>query len=141
MVGRHRRFSMRLVHVGRRCLSFVAVLATGVALTNPALAATRLLDVNGVTTGSGVVNGGVYSWEDPIWTTDGTGVTGTTNWVDGDFAKFAAGTDAGVTGYSLTVGADHVIAGMQLSTTVAGGTTVNLNAAGGSLKIASGAQG
>jgi fibronectin-binding autotransporter adhesin len=126
--------------VGRRRFIIVSVVL-GVAAAHHALAATRLLDVNGVTAGSGVLNGATYSWEDPIWTTDGTGATGTTNWVDGDFAKFAAGTDAGVTGYTITVGADHVIAGMQLATTVAGGTTVNLNAAGGSLKIASGAQG
>src|SRR4051794_21335999 len=136
---------MWLMSVRYRCAHFSLGLVAGFAVSvftgSSARAATRLFDVNGATPGSGVLNGTTYKWEDANWTLDGTGSTATTNWVDGDFAKFAAGTDATVTSYTVTVNADHVINGMQLATAVAGGTTLNLNAGGGTLKIGSGAQG
>src|SRR6476619_7152073 len=111
---------MRLMSVRCSCAHFALGLVAGIFVSvftgSSAMAATSLFDVNGATGGSGVVNGTTYKWEDANWTLDATGATATTNWTDGDFAKFSAGTDATVAGYTVTVNADHVINGMQLAT-------------------------
>jgi hypothetical protein len=101
-------------------------------------AANAYFDQNNATPGSGITAGGTYSWEGNVWTSDGTGSSSTFAWVDGDFPRFSAGTDA--TGsYTVTVGSDHTIAGMFEQTGTA--NTITINSTGGKLNIASGIQG
>src|SRR5262245_22957328 len=81
-------------------------------LLNQAHATTRYFDVNGTANGSGVTAAGSYSWEGNFWNNnDSVGTTTTTAWTEGDFPKFAAGTDAGVLNYTVTAGAAHTING------------------------------
>src|SRR5690349_16576989 len=72
-------------------------------------AANYYLDVNGASTqpgASGVTAGSTYQWDDPIWTTTSAGNIATVNYVDGNFPRFAAGTDA--TGnYTVTLATNH----------------------------------
>lgn len=83
---------------------------------NRARATHYYFDVNGTTAGSGVVDGGSYSWENAVWNNNNAaGSAATFNWVDGNsFPEFAAGTDANGKGYTVTVNANHTFAGMAL---------------------------
>ena len=106
-------------------------------VANNASAANQYFDVNGVTAGYGVVNGGSYSWDDPNWAAASGGTSATANWVAGNFPRF----NGGVSGnsYTVTVNADESMAGMF--NTVAG-VTLNINGAGaGTLDVVSGDQG
>jgi hypothetical protein len=79
-------------------------------------AANYYLDVNGPTTqpgASGVTAGSTYQWDDPIWTTVSAGNIATVNYVDGNFPRFAAGTDA-VGSYTVNLATNHSCVGMIL---------------------------
>jgi autotransporter-associated beta strand protein len=135
------KFIIRMIRRAVLLFAFCAV----VLLSSNMRAATQYFDTNGTTAGSGITNGGSYSWEDPNWNVAGTndanaanGVSTTGAWVDGNFPRFAAGTDANGFSYTVNVGAPHTIAGMQLligaaftgGPNVNGGATVNINATG-----------
>jgi autotransporter-associated beta strand protein len=92
-------------------------------------------DLNGVTAGSGVTNGGSYSWEASVWSTDSTGSSATAPWTEGNFPEFAAGTDGATASYTVTAGSPHHIVGALQRTSTG---TVTLN--GGDLTIDGGAQ-
>ena len=85
-------------------------------------------DINGTTTGSGVASGGSYSWESAFWDTTSGGTGAAINFTEGDFARFAAGTDAGSKNYTITASSDHLIGGMFLQSN--GGGTVTINGPG-----------
>jgi hypothetical protein len=136
---------MKLVSTRGRCASsalFVAALTTVLA-ANDVQAATSYFDTNGTGAGSGVSNGGSYSWEGTVWNADSTGVAVPAPWTDADFPKFAAGTDAAVASYAVTASAVHTINGMQLATAAASpGTILNIATSGaGALNIGTGPQG
>jgi autotransporter-associated beta strand protein len=95
-------------------------------------------DVNGATVGSGVANGGSYSWEDPNWSASPPGNAATANWMEGSSIRFAAFTDAAANDYTVTANANHTFAGLFLQAN--GGGTVTLNGSG-VLSLASGVQG
>src|SRR4051812_29841444 len=104
--------SQKTFHRGMRGVALpVLGLGLGVGLIASRASADDLLDVNGATPGSGGTNGSTYTWETPIWTADTTGSTATTNYVEGLFVRFSAGTD--VTGdYTVNMNADHHCVGM-----------------------------
>jgi fibronectin-binding autotransporter adhesin len=83
-------------------------------------------DVNGSNPGSGVVNGGNYSWEGANWVNNvAAGDSMTINYIEGSFPKFAAGNDANGS-YSVTMNANHTCVGMALEDGTAGSTlTIN----------------
>jgi hypothetical protein len=101
----------------------VLCLAAGV-LAIRANAANYYLDVNGPTTqpgASGVTAGSTYNWDDPIWTTTSAGNIATVNYVNGNFPRFAAGTDA--TGaYTMNLATDISCVGMFLEDGAANST-------------------
>lgn len=105
--------SLGLAVVGFVCLS---------ANHAQAAATHYYLDVNGTTTGSGVTDGGSYSWENAIWDATPAGTGTSVNWpADGNgFPQFAAGTDANNKGYTITASASHAFAGMALQTSGGG---------------------
>jgi autotransporter-associated beta strand protein len=105
-------------------IGLLCVLAAKNAVAAPSI----YFDINGTTTGSGVATGGSYSWESAFWdgTSGGTGAA--INFVEGDFARFAAGTDAGSKSYTITATSDHLIGGMFLQSN--GGGTVTINGPG-----------
>src|SRR4051812_37363242 len=105
-------------------VSLCAVVCAAYLTSNRAVAATNVyLDVNGTATGSGVTAGGNYSWESNFWNTTSTGITTAPGaYVDDEFPRFAAGTDAGALNYTVTANANHRVAGMFLNTN--GGGTV-----------------
>src|SRR5262249_31058470 len=79
-------------------LFFIKIAVVGFAFLYPAsstkAATSYYWDTNGPTAGAG---GATPSglWEDPNWSTNSTGGTSTiTNWVEGGFPRFAAGSDA-----------------------------------------------
>src|SRR5689334_20191603 len=77
-------------------------------------AANYYLDINGPTTRSGITSGGGnYNWDNPIWTTTSFGDINTINYVDGNFPRFAASTDA-IFSYSLNLPTNHSCVGMIL---------------------------
>jgi autotransporter-associated beta strand protein len=99
-------------------------------LANNAGAATSYyFDVNGAAAGSGVVNGGSYSWDDPNWSTSSGLAIATVNWGAGGFARFTTA----VAGYTVTVNASESMAGLF---NTQGAATVTINGAGsGTLNI------
>src|SRR5438105_2193297 len=112
----------------------LAVLFVGGALvlpTNHAQATHYFFDVNGATTGSGVTDGGSYTWEGTKWNSNATGVTTSPiAWPEGNnFPEFAAASDAGGANYTVTANSNHTFAGMALQTS--GGGTVTLAGGGG----------
>jgi len=112
----------------RRLAMSVMVVAIG-AIANHAKAAPSIyFDKNGTTAGSGVASAGSYSWESAFWTTSSTGVTATGAFVEGDFARFAAGTDGTTKSYTITASSNHTIGGMFLQSN--GGGTVTINGPG-----------
>src|SRR6267142_2324597 len=86
-------------------------------------AANQYFDVNGVTSGYGVANGGTYSWDGVNWGISG-GAGATTAWVPGTFARFY-----GAATYTVTVNATESMAGLFQN----GGTaqTLTISDAGG----------
>jgi autotransporter-associated beta strand protein len=98
-----------------------------------ALAVHEYFDVNGTATGSGVSDGGSYTWEGTNWNTATTGTTtAPTTWPEGaQFARFSAGTDANNKSYTITANSNHTFAGMVLQTSGGG------NGAGRYVTIAS----
>jgi len=94
-------------------------------------------DVNGTTGGSGVTNGGSYTWESAKYSSTSAG-TDAVSWNEGNFLRLAAGTDAAASNYTITANSNHTFAGMLLQTS--GGGTVTINGPG-VLSIASGDQG
>jgi fibronectin-binding autotransporter adhesin len=137
---------MSVVKVLRRfaCLVVLCVLSI-LATCARVQAVTRYFDVNGTTAGSGVVTGTTYDWDGLFWNNnDAAGTTAPTSWdpqsATGDFAKFAAGTDANGKTYTVNLNANHTSNGVQ-SATNSGGTVKITTAAGVELKVAAGAQG
>jgi len=98
----------------RRC-SYGALLAVlGVAVCLHAIdakAANYYFDVNGASANSGATGAGPYSWEGTNWTTDLNGSSPTVAYLDGNFPRFSAGTDA-VGSYTVTANANHTTVGM-----------------------------
>lgn len=94
-------------------------------------------DVNGATAGSGVASNGSYTWESAGFSSSASG-TDPVPWVEGNFLRLAAGTDAGTKNYTITANSNHTAAGMYLQSS--GGGTVTINGPG-VLSIASGDQG
>lgn len=130
---------MNVLNAVRHFACLMAVATTGV-LVNHAQAVNRYFDINGTITGSGVADGGSYSWESAFWNANVSAGTGTTTaWTEGDFPRFSAGTDGAGKTYTITASSNHTIAGMFLNNS---GGSVNINAgAGVVLSIASGLQG
>jgi fibronectin-binding autotransporter adhesin len=78
----------------------VVVSLTGFAMQPSASAGNLYWDTNGVDAGSGNAGG---TWDSGTnWTTDASGASGTSAWLDGESAVFAAGTD-GVGAYTVTI--------------------------------------
>lgn len=103
-----------------------AVLALFLALlANTASAAfLQYFDINGTTAGSGVVNGGSYSWEGTSWASNSAGTTISFPWAEGNLAEFSAGSDA--TGsYTVTASANHTISGIHITTGTANTVTID----------------
>lgn len=101
------------------------LLATAVS-KNAGAAPSIYFDINGATAGSGVANNGAYSWESAFWSTNSAGSAATGNFVEGDFTRFAAGTDAGTTkAYTVTANSNHTIGGMFLQASGGGSVTIN----------------
>jgi autotransporter-associated beta strand protein len=102
-------------------------------LTNRGQATHYYFDLNGTTTGSGVTDGGSYTWEGTRWNVTAAGnSTSPIAWPEGNnFPEFAAGTDAGGSNYTITASSNHTFAGMALQTS--GGGTVTLAASGGAV--------
>jgi autotransporter-associated beta strand protein len=93
-------------------------------LANDARAATSLyFDVNGTAAGSGVVNGGTYSWDGTSWDLSSALTGAATVWAAGDFARFTTA----VAGYTVTVNASESMAGLFNTQS---GATVTINDAG-----------
>ncbi len=97
----------------------------------PANSASKYFDLNGSAIGSGVSGDGPYGWG--TWNTksDGTGLV--SSFSSGDFARFAAGTDAGSSDYTVNASGASV-SGVALQTngggtvTITGGLTISPNA-------------
>lgn len=126
---------MTMVKMLRRCVCLVVLSVLSLATTCVQVqAATQYFDTNDIATGSGVTAAGSYSWENPIWNVAGTndaaaanGTLPTATWTDGNFPRFAAGTDATGLTYTVTASSAHTIAGIQLLIGAAftGGPAVN----------------
>jgi fibronectin-binding autotransporter adhesin len=124
---------------GRTIAISTFAVAFGLAATH-VNAATVYFDVNGATAGSGVTDGGSYSWEDADWSSSSGGTVATANYVDGDFPRFSAGTDAAGKTYTVTASANHTFAGMFANSNAAGNVHL-ATTGGGVLSITPGAQG
>src|SRR3954451_4175350 len=130
---------------------FVAGMVVSGFVVSHAQAVNRYFDTNGTTLGSGVTNGGSYSWESAFWNNnDNTGGTATTAWTEGDFPRFSAGVapnnDAAGKTYTVTARPDPSFAGMFAQAGLAGPpvlvNTVHIATAGGvKLSITPGLQG
>jgi hypothetical protein len=101
----------------------------------------QYFDVNGTTAGSGVVNGGSYSWEGTTWSSNSAGTTISFPWTEGNRAIFSAGNDA--TGsYSVTANANHTISGLFFNSGTNNSLTINgpgqLSLAAGSNSLSTG---
>ena len=92
-------------------------------IANQAKAAvvTYNLDVNGATTGFGIVTGSTYDWDSTtnggFWSNNSTSTTGniaTNGWVQGNFPKFQPATPAPT--YTITVSNDEQVTGVFFST-------------------------
>jgi autotransporter-associated beta strand protein len=113
--------------------STLVVAAIVGCLANYAQATHYFFDTNGTTTGSGVANGGSYTWEGTKWNATGAGTTTSPiAWPDGNnFPEYAAGTDAGSSSYTITANSNHTFAGMALQTS--GGGTVTIATGSGAV--------
>lgn len=96
-------FLARLQH-GRTLAGIGSLILTG----SVAHGATAYWDTNGATAGSGNAGG---TWGNATWSADSTGTSATTNWVNGDIAVFAAGTD-GTGTYTVTLGSPVTASGI-----------------------------
>jgi autotransporter-associated beta strand protein len=86
---------------------------SGSAFVNQVRGATQqYFDVDGANPGFGIVSGSTYSWEDANWTTDSTGSSATSNFVqDGTgFVRLYGGNSGD--SYTINVGADEPMVGM-----------------------------
>jgi autotransporter-associated beta strand protein len=115
----------------------LAIIGLVVCLSGNARAVHEYFDINGTTTGSGVTNGGSYSWEGTNWNTTAAGTTtAPTLWPEGaNFVRFSAGTDGTDKSYTITANSSHTIAGMVLQTGGGGngtGKAVTVASANGS---------
>jgi len=118
----------------------VTLIVSGAALlasNRSTHAAAERFDVNGTASASGVVAAGSYTWEAAGYSSTSAG-TDPVPWVEGNFLRLAAGTDAGTKNYTITANSDHTFAGMFLQS--GGGGTVTINGPG-NLSIAAGQQG
>src|SRR4051812_537228 len=105
---------------------------TGVA-AHRAHATHFYFDLNGTTTGSGITDGGSYTWEGIKWNSNLNGnTTAPIAWTEGNnFPQFAAGTDALSSNYTITASSNHTFAGMALQSD--GGGIVTIAASGGAV--------
>src|SRR5689334_13250568 len=112
------------------CLAALFLACALGLLVNDAQATHYYFDLNGTTTGSGVTDGGSYTWEGTKWNSNANGnTTSPIAWPDGNnFPEFAAGTDAGGSNYTITASSNHTFAGMALQTS--GGGIVTIAASG-----------
>jgi fibronectin-binding autotransporter adhesin len=113
-----------------RLFPFLAALSAAVIgiglLSRQAHAAYEYFDLNGTTAGSGVANGGSYTWEGSNWNTNNlSGTSSTHSWVEGDIAVFSAGTDANGDAYTITANSNHTVTGIQVNNNGGGMVTVN----------------
>src|SRR5690349_13789026 len=118
---------------GQRCLCALFIACAVAITTRPATATTYYFDLNGTTTGSGVADGGSYTWEGTKWNSNINGnTTAPIAWPDGNnFARLAAGTDALSSNYTITASSNHTFAGMALQAD--GGGIVTIAASGGAV--------
>ena len=79
-------------------------------LANNARAANYYWDINGATAGAGGATPS-GTWENATWSTASAGNIATVNYAEGNFPRFAAGTDATGT-YTITMNANHHCVGM-----------------------------
>ncbi|WP_338289937.1 autotransporter-associated beta strand repeat-containing protein [Luteolibacter sp. LG18] len=94
-----------------------------VCLSFSAHAANLYWDGNDTTTGAGATPTGTWG-SSTFWSTDSTGATATTGWIDGNTAVFSAGTD-GTGTYTVTVTGTQSPAGLTFEegvVTLSGGT-------------------
>jgi autotransporter-associated beta strand protein len=115
------------------CRFVLAVVALVGLLSSSAQAFHQYFDLNGTTAGSGVIDGGSYTWEGAKWNNNNAaGTAATIAWSEGaQFARFAAGTDANFSNYTVTAGSSHTFAGMLLQAD--GGGTVTIASSGGAV--------
>lgn len=114
--------------------SAVVVTLAGFAMQPSAQAGNLYWDTNAATAGSGNAAG---TWDTGTnWSTDSTGASATTAWVNGESAVFSAGTD-GTGGYTVTlagtVSTPSILVEEAGAKTIAGGT---INIGGGSISTA-----
>jgi hypothetical protein len=106
-----------------------------------ATAQSLFFDVNGNAAGFGITTGNTYDWDSTtnggFWTTDATGSSATTGWVQGGFPRFNPAAPAPT--YTVTVSNVESVAGMffQSAQTV----TINAIGSGGLQIVGTGAQG
>jgi autotransporter-associated beta strand protein len=132
---------MSVVKLLRRFACPVVLSALSILASCAQVQATNVyFDLNGTTAGSGVAAAGAYTWEGTNWNTVAGGTGATAAWIEGDFPRFSAGSDANGKTYTVTATANHSFAGMFANTNSAG--TVHINTSGGAiLSITSGLQG
>ena len=136
----------------RKTLALLSTIAWSILLCCPAHAAIKYWDLNGPTAGAGTAPAGAWNTTSSNWSTDSTGSSATTTYLDTDSAVFAAGTDATGT-YGVTLGSTRTAVGLtveegtlQLSgsslTIGTAGVTINsgaqLTISGGSINIGTG---
>jgi fibronectin-binding autotransporter adhesin len=125
---------------GNAALPAVAAFAFAILLAGNASAATQqYFDENGTGTGFGVTNNSTYTWEDAAWSTDSTGLSASTTFIQ-DGTGFPRFQSTGTVGdaYTVNVGAAQPSAGLGLQGV---STTVTLNSTGGTVNMAAGLQG
>jgi hypothetical protein len=91
------------------------LIAVALGLATSANAETQYLDLNGATAGFGEQTTGLLDWSAAVWTTDATGTSATSNWVNGNDAVLSASVNgAGSGGITGTTSATN-IGNMDLS--------------------------
>ena len=83
----------------------ILTIATAFLSMGAAHGQTYYFDVNGATSGSGIVDTGVYGWTGSNWADDNTGTatTSTKNWSSGNSVVFASTADVGANSYTVTL--------------------------------------
>lgn len=103
-----------LARVGRLVGTVLLFVGTFLAVAR----AQVYFDVNGNSSGSGVTNGGTYTWStaSPTWTSNTNGTSNTSKWSNGsNIANFAAGTDAGTSAFTVNLGSNVTLGGIQVT--------------------------
>ena len=99
-------------------------------LANFAHAAVDYWDPQG-TTGSNPYTGDMTgTWENSLWSTSNTGVASPTGWVEADAAGFGVNTGIGTPAYTVTMNANHEIAGVFDGSLTPNSSQVTINGTG-----------